>query len=206
MNAAAATPTLSAPPAPPRIGPNAVVQTLAALEELEGATRAGAIARDTDLAEVGLSSMIPEAWFVRLVEAVRAELPAARAEAVLREAGRRTAAYVATHRIPGAAKAMLKVLPGRLARPILLRAIRAHAWTFAGAGTFALEGGRIITLEGAPTCRGPGPSGARRGAYYAAAFEGLLHLADRTITVREVTCQAEGAPKCRFALDAIPPT
>ena len=39
--------------------------------------------------------MIPEAWFLETVRATRAQLPAEAAEAILREAGDRTAAYVA---------------------------------------------------------------------------------------------------------------
>jgi predicted hydrocarbon binding protein len=54
-------------------------------------------------------------------------------------------------------------------------------------------------LEGSPTCRVP-TGGRRGGAYYEAAFERLLGLAARDVHVREVACQAVGAPACRFTI------
>ena len=186
-----------------RIGPNAVIQTLRALDELER-TVATEIANAADVAKIAgwPEGLIPEAWFVRLVRATRTVLPEPRAEAVLRRAGVRTAEYVATHRIPRAVRWGLGVLPRRLSIPLLLSAFRAHAWTFAGSGEF--EAGRgwppTILLTGSPTCRAVSRT-STAGGYYEAAFEGLLRLADPTVGVRELECVAQGAPRCLFQIE-----
>lgn len=183
----------------PRIGPNSVLQSLRALAELESAQVLAAIRDRAALPDPLPDGMIPDAWFVRLVEAIRAELPDDRAEAVLQRAGAHTATYVAAHRIPRPIRALLAVLPARLGIPILLTAFRKHAWTFAGAGRFAIEGeypGTLV-LEDAPTCREHG-DGPLRGSYYAAAFEGLLRLASARVHVHEIACQGAGAARCRF--------
>ncbi len=194
-----AAPSAAAPE--PMIGPNAVLQTLRAAAELEGVEYYAAVARRANLPATDLDGMIPEAWFVRLVESLRATLPWPRSEAVLRRAGEYTADYVAENRIPAAFRRLLHALPPRLAVPLLLTAFRRHAWTFAGGGRFATEGrypGRIV-LSGCPTCR-HGPHAGQAGAYYEAAFEGLLRLAAPRVTVQEVACQARGDGDCRFSL------
>lgn len=145
--------------------------------------------------------LIPEAWFVRLIEVLRRTLPAERAEAALAEAGVRTADYVTTHRIPTPVRLLLRGLPARLAIPLLLHAFDRNAWTFAGRGEYGVEGSfpGTIVLRGAPTCRGA--SIHDHGAYYRAAFERLLHLADRRVRVREASCESRGADRCRFTIE-----
>lgn len=189
---------------PPRIGPNSVIQTLRALRELEPPEVASVVPRRAYLPEILPEGMIPEDWFLRLIRAVRSTLPNSRAEAVLRRSGQYTADYVSQHRIPALFRGLLRLLPARLGIPLLLSAFRRHAWTFAGAGCFRTEGafpGSII-LDGCPTCRdevrAPGMDPA--GAYYEAAFEGLLRLAARDVRVREVDCRANHAPRCRFEI------
>jgi len=177
-----------------RIGPNAVIQTLRALDEVPG--RAEMVARRAGLEPKATEGMIPEAWFVRLLTAVRQTLPADEAEAVLADSGRRTAEYVATHRIPRLFRVLLRRLPPRLGVPLMLRAFARHAWTFAGAGRFEAEGDTIV-LRDAPTCRGQEADHAL-GAYYAAAFEGLLSVAAPDVRVHETHCQAQGADGCHF--------
>jgi len=180
-----------------RIGPNAVLQTLRAVEELEPGVRDSVESRAA--LEPLEEGMIPERIFVQLIRAVREVLPRARAEAVLRRSGALTADYVRTHRIPAPIRATLAGLPAFLAMPLLLQAIERHAWTFAGAGTFGAEG-KMLLLDGAPTARpASGPPGTGCScAYYEGAFEGLLRLAARGVHVTEVACQASGAAKCQF--------
>jgi divinyl protochlorophyllide a 8-vinyl-reductase len=148
--------------------------------------------------------MIPEAWFIHLACSVRERLPADRSEAVLRRAGAATADYVATHRIPAPLRGALRALPVRLAIPLLLRAFERHAWTFAGGGRFTYGGAfpGTLTLAGASTCRGDaaGRVGRPAGAFYEAAFEGLLRLASPAVRVREVACQALRDPLCLFEI------
>lgn len=196
-------------PAGPQIGPNAVLQTLAALEELEGPRTADRVRAAARLPTDWPERLIPEAWFLETIRATRAQLSAEAAEAILREAGDRTAAYVAAHRIPRPFRAVLGWLPARLAVPLLLKAFAKHAWTFAGRGRFAVEGvyPGVIRLEDCPTCRDPFATDYG-GAYYEAAFAGLLRLAAPDVSVREIACLTQGAPACRFRihLSATAPT
>lgn len=208
----------------PRIGPNAVLQTLAAIEAKAGPGTREAIRRAAALPPELPPGMIPEAWFVGLVHALRQARPRAEAEAILEDAGARTAAYVARHRIPGPVRGALRLLPPRAGIPILLEAFRRHAWTFAGGGRFRVAArgpAFVLVLEDAPTC---GPTSARpaaeetsllpgmpsssddvgTGGYYAAAFEGLLRLASPRVRVREVACASRGAPACRFSVSFHP--
>ena len=182
-----------------RIGPNAVLQTLRALDELAPGERA-AVETKADLPPLD-QGMIPEVAFVRLIRAVREVLPRDRAEAVLRRAGALTADYVRSNRIPAPIRATLAGLPAFLAMPLLLQAIERHAWTFAGAGTFGTEG-KMLLLEGAPTARpeSGAPGTGCSCAYYEAAFEELLRLAARGVHVTEVACQGSGAARCQFRI------
>ncbi len=194
-----------------RIGPNAVLQTLRALRELEGEEAASDLAHGLPDPATWPAGLIPEAWFVSLVQALRGALPWDRAEDVLRRGGGYTADYVAENRIPGAARRVLRLLPARAGVALLLRAFARHAWTFAGSGRFGFEGPfpGTIFIEGCLTCRPD--SGARRGvgeggpvrhagAYYEAAFEGLLALAAPAVRVREIACGSLHGSTCRFAL------
>jgi len=188
---------------PARIGPNSVTQSLRALEELEAPEVVREVVARAALPGTWPEGLIPEAWFLRLIRALRQTLPPERAEAVLRQAGRYTADYVGRHRIPGLFRRLLAVLPARLSLPLLLAAFRRHAWTFAGSGDFRVEGpfpGTIL-LDGCPTCR---PEAAAQrppaGAYYEAAFTGLLQLAAGAARVQEVACRARGQAPCRFRI------
>jgi len=189
------------------IGPNAVLQTLRALRELEIPDATRRIVDQAYIPDPLPHGMIPEAWFVRLVGALRDTLPPARVEAVLRRSGRYTAEYVGAHRIPLAFRGVLAVLPARAAIPLLLGAFRRHAWTFAGGGRFDVTGpfpGTLV-LAGCPTCRDRArPAVAGCGAYYEAAFEGLLALAAPRARVVETACMATGAPSCRFQISLHP--
>ncbi|MEM6533907.1 MAG: bacteriochlorophyll 4-vinyl reductase [Myxococcota bacterium] len=180
-----------------RIGPNAVIQTLGALRVLEGATLAEALRTEADLPDPIPLQMIPERWFLDLVHHVRRVLPRDRAEAVLNRSGYGTADYVARNRIPSLVRLAFKILPRQIAVPLLLRAIRKHAWTFVGAGRMRLLPS-AIELADCPTCRESGQPFS--GGYYAAAFQRLLVLADPRIRVRETECVARGHGACIFTL------
>jgi divinyl protochlorophyllide a 8-vinyl-reductase len=191
---------------PARIGPNSVLQTMRALRELEAPDVARRVAAQAALPDPLPPGMIPEAWFVSLVGTLRDALPPDRAEAVQRRAGRYTADYVGNNRIPRAFRGLLAVLPARASIPLLLAAFARHAWTFAGGGRFRVEGAfpGTIVLGGCPTCRDEHAGAIGGGAYYEAAFEGLLRLAAPGVRVTEITCQARGAPACRFQISLHP--
>lgn len=130
-----------------RIGPNAVLQTVRVIEERLGDEVSAAI-----LAEAGLcglpsgESMIREAHAIALHRAIARRLPR-EAPAIARSAGWATADYIIAYRIPGPAKALLRLLPAPLAAPLLMAAIRRHAWTFVGAGRFTPHDGWSFTID-----------------------------------------------------------
>jgi divinyl protochlorophyllide a 8-vinyl-reductase len=84
---------------------------------------------------------------------------------------------------------------------LLLKAFAKHAWTFAGRGSFMVEGPYpgVIRLEDCPTCRDPFATD-HGGTYYEAAFAGLLRLATPDVSIREIACLTQGAPACRFRI------
>ncbi len=161
-----------------RIGPNAILQIAAVLED-----RRGRAALERVFARAGLSAyvaapptaMVPEREVARLHVAMAREIGDADAEAVAREAGERTALYILAHRIPGPAKRLLRLLPPRLASRLLLAAIGKHAWTFAGSAAFRAAAGPPVdlSLAGCALCRA-NLAGGRLPAFYAATFEGLF--------------------------------
>jgi divinyl protochlorophyllide a 8-vinyl-reductase len=177
------------------------MRTLQAVEERYGPEMASRLHRRAELPAHRWNALIPEIWFLDVVRELRTLLPEDEAEAVLCRAGTLTGDYVRENRVPGLFRRLLGALPPRWALPLLLRAFRRHAWTFAGSGRFRFEGAYppVLVLEGSPTCRSRGGP-ARSGSYYEAAFETLLALATPGIRVREVACEAAGDPACRFEL------
>ncbi len=144
--------------------------------------------------------MVHEDEVAALQRAVRASLSPSEAEAVLRDAGLRTGEYLLANRIPYAAQAVLKALPASVASYALLAAIRHHAWTFAGSGTFSSQAGNpaVVEIQSCPLCRGETADTPLCG-YYAAVFERLFQeLVSRRATTAEIACEAMGDPACRF--------
>lgn len=189
-----------------RIGPNAVTQLIPALRRagLEAQT-----ARLFDGAGAGdwmadpPSGMVDAARVAQVHRAVRAALPRARSEAVLAEAGRLTAEYLLANRIPRAAQAVLRCLPPAAASRLLVPAIAAHAWTFAGAGAFSAVAGApsVIEIAGNPLCAGE-RADTPVCAWHAAVFQRLFRaLVSSRTRVREVACEACGDACCRFVAD-----
>ncbi len=98
---------------------------------------------------------------------------------------------------------MLRMLPAPLACRALLAAIRRHAWTFAGSGTFVAVAGRPtrLAITGNPLCHDEPRSDTPHCAYYAATFERLFRvLVHPRSTVIEVACEARGEDACRFEI------
>lgn len=188
-----------------RIGPNAIIQTLAALRERIGASATDELLRAAGLGEYGVavpSTMVPEADVSELYRVVRLRLDGPEADLVARLAGYKTADYVLANRIPRPAQTLLRLLPPRLAAPILLASITKHTWTFAGSGAVRVRGGRPprIAIEGCPVCRGSRAQ-APACSYYAASFEGLFRaLVTARARAVEVDCEARGAPSCTFEI------
>lgn len=183
-----------------RVGPNAILQTVAALEARGGralAERVLAHAGCAGYLEATPGAMIPEHEAASVLRALPACLPPDDARAVARDAGARTGGYILRHRIPGPAQLLLRALPARLAAPILLRAMAAHAWTFAGSGRVEIAPGRParISIHANPLAV-PGCD------WHCAVFEALFRrLVSARTAVREARCCARGAAACVFVIE-----
>ena len=188
-----------------RIGPNAVIRLAEALDAVEGKAvtmRVFTAAGHGVYALVPPEAMVPEGDVTALHRRLRQDLGPLRAESVSWIAGHRTADYLLANRIPKPVQRLLKLLPDRLSAFILLKAIGAHAWTFAGTSRFSWRSGRPVTLsfEDCPLCRA---AHAERPCcpYYAATFERLFReLINADAQVAETECIATGAPACRFEI------
>lgn len=193
-----------------RIGPNAILRVMEALESESG----GSLVRDV-LARAGLgaylehppSAMVDEQEVRALHRALRESLGVPRARALGREAGRRTGDYLLANRIPAFAQSLLRILPAPLAGRLLLKAIARNAWTFAGNARFSYEPGapHRLRIAGCAICDGA-HSDAPLCDYYGATFERLFQaLVGPRCRVTEVRCQARGEPDCTFEVHARPP-
>jgi divinyl protochlorophyllide a 8-vinyl-reductase len=187
-----------------RVGPNAAIQVFAALQRRDESA-AKSVARRAGLSpwlDAPPQEMIAETDAARLHAAVRATLAPDAADAVLAEAGRTTADYLLSHRIPKLAQWALRAAPARLAAKGLARAISANAWTFAGSGRFsaAVDEAAIFEIYDNPFCAGQ-PGGRRICVWHAGVFERLFQtLVSPHAQVRETACCAANSPCCRFLL------
>jgi divinyl protochlorophyllide a 8-vinyl-reductase len=188
-----------------RIGPNAIIQTLAALRERIGASATGELLRAAGLSSYSVevpTALVPERDVTELYRALRRQIDEPEATACARLAGYKTAEYVLANRIPRPAQFILRLLPPRFAAPVLLASITKHTWTFAGSGAVTVAGGAAprIAIAGCPVCRGSHAQ-APLCSYYAASFEGLFRaLVTSRASVAEVACEASGASGCVFEI------
>jgi divinyl protochlorophyllide a 8-vinyl-reductase len=129
------------------IGPNAVLQTMWAMERQIGPAAAHEVLEVAGIDTLPTSdAMIAEAEALRLHHALAALHPD-EAEAIALAAAEGTADYIIAHRIPRPAAWLLRHLPAPLAAGALMRAIRSHAWTFIGAGAFTVTGPWSFTID-----------------------------------------------------------
>lgn len=185
-----------------RIGPNAVIQTARVLRDRYGTAQAA-----TMLAEATGRSfdtlpehMVDEAEVRALVRTCLAHLGPRQTQAVLREAGQRTAEYLMAHRIPRPVQWLLRALPAPLGARLLARAMAQHAWTFAGSGHFHVRytPAPEYTITDCPLCRGL-TLDAPVCDFYAGTFEELLtRLVRRDTCVAQVESAASGGVGCRY--------
>ena len=148
---------------------------------------------------------VAEAEVHRLHAALRAQFGLAAAGEMARAAGRRTARYLLAHRIPKPVHAVLRRLPAALVARVLLATIRRNAWTFVGSGRFTatsggLRGTALLTVQDNPLCRGlrlPVPACDFCAATFGRLFAKQAHP---HAVVREVSCEALGAPACRLEI------
>jgi divinyl protochlorophyllide a 8-vinyl-reductase len=188
------------------IGPNSVLQLIEALKvaglgdfSAQVFERAGV----SDWLANPPQSMVDERPVGRLHQAVRAMASPEQGTALMAEAGRLTADYILANRIPKPAQVVLKLLPPRLAAALLVKAISAHSWTFAGTGLFSARAGlpTVVMLVGNPLCAGeraPAPVCAWHAAVFQRLFQVLVSPNARAV---ETECEAAGGACCRFELD-----
>lgn len=129
------------------IGPNAVLQTVAVMEARLGRAETRAILDDAQIAALPSGeAMIPEVQALRLLRWLALHEPIGSLR-IAEDAGARTADYIITHRIPRPAVWLRRHLPASAAAPLLMAAIRKHAWTFIGAGTFVPQSAWRFTID-----------------------------------------------------------
>jgi divinyl protochlorophyllide a 8-vinyl-reductase len=188
-----------------RIGPNTIIQVAGVLRDRLSPSFAEAILRDATRYTLATlpSGMIDEREAQGVVRAAVQRMGAPAAAVVLREAGSRTADYLLARRIPLIAQALIRVVPRQLGLKVLLRAMTANAWTFAGSGHFHVEpAGRTpeLVFDDCAMCRGMHEA-IPMCEFYAGTFERLISvLVAPNAQVREVECMAQGASACRFQL------
>ena len=157
--------------APSRIGPNSIIQTVAALEAAYGKTKTEALLR-----KIGQGylignlpkEMVEEAKFHSLAFALQKEI--GDTAAILKDAGERTARYLLKVRIPGIFQQVVKLLPPRPAFRLFLFAISKNAWTFAGSGEFSYTMNRPPEI----TVKVTFPTHPVVGNFYLGTFTALL--------------------------------
>jgi divinyl protochlorophyllide a 8-vinyl-reductase len=193
----------AAPHTAHRIGPNAIVQLAHTLCAHHGrAVAAGLLGESTSYTLEALpEAMVNEVEVQYFVQHCMASLGHMQGLAALHEAGARTATYLMAHRIPRMAQLAMRITPPRLALRMLLRAMQAHAWTFAGSGQFTVrqhQWGATLEFRHCAMCRGL-TAHAPVCAFYAGTFQQLIRqLVQPTALVQEVRCCAMGHDCCRF--------
>jgi divinyl protochlorophyllide a 8-vinyl-reductase len=189
----------------PTIGPNAIIQLIAAARALGLEREVRSI---FTLAGEGAwlltppAAMVDEQRVIRVHHAVHAVLTPFEASRLLTDAGVRTADYLLANRIPRPVQAMFRIMPRPVGGKVLSAAIRSHAWTFAGSGRFRVIPGPSVTFEiaGNPFCDGYQSIGPAC-VWHLAVFERLfMALISPDIRAGETACVAAGDPCCRFEL------
>lgn len=185
------------------IGPNAILQMVPVLDQLGGLKLRTEILTSAGIFELPSGEeMVPEGPAARLHAEVRRALPDM-APALSWAAGRATADYILARRIPGKAQWLLKRLPSPVSAWLLARAIREHAWTFAGSGQFNLVSKYCFEIIDNPVVReetSDHPLCDWHAAVFARLFQVLVHP---DFVCEEVACTAQSGHACRFELSRI---
>jgi divinyl protochlorophyllide a 8-vinyl-reductase len=188
-----------------RIGPNAIIQLVEALRDQRGVTEArrllGAVGQDAYFDQPP-SHMVPQTEVVALHHQLFDTVGREEFKRISAQAGRRTGDYLLDHRIPKAVQWVLRRLPDALAARVLSNAIKKHAWTFAGSGTFSYQyqSGLVFSITGNPIAAGL-RSEVPMCDYYAATFERIFRvIVNDAWRVVERSCEACGDAACVFQI------
>lgn len=181
-----------------KIGPNSVIQLGETVVERMGETAARALylnAGVPHLLERPPDAMIDERVPAALFSCLFDLFPE-NATDVAQDAGRRTADYIIAHRIPRVAQIVLRLCPRAVAAGLLLKAIRQHAWTFAGSGVCHVHPGapHLLSIK-------DNPLAMPNCAWHRAVLEQLFNrLIAKGAKVRHTACCIDGATDCRFEI------
>ncbi|WP_413721017.1 bacteriochlorophyll 4-vinyl reductase [Silicimonas sp. MF1-12-2] len=185
---------------PGLVGPNAVVQLAAALEEMIGQQEARSFFSYQGLEslfDTPPGEMIDQRIPARLMRALWDHFPDEMASTIASSAGRKTADYVIAHRIPWIAKASFHIVPRSVAASLLMNAIHRNAWTFAGSGICEVsrDPAHLISIR-------ENPLALPNCAWHVAVFERLFRrLVHRDAKVRHLTCCRDTDKACQFVID-----
>ena len=178
-----------------QVGPNAIIQTAAALTALIGIDAQRTVFRCAGLSrylERMPDGMVPQDEAARLFATVLSSLPHRDARRVLRHAGMLTGRYLLANRIPVPAKRLLRTLPDALSARLLISAIGRSAWTFAGSGVFRCTRGRRLSIAIAAN-----PLAIPGCPWHMGVFQELFRdLVSATASVRHSACCANGDGVC----------
>ena len=182
-----------------KVGPNAIIQLADVLADRIGLDERAAALRAAGLAHYlacDPERMTDEREAAALHKVVQARLPQEWDE-LSWEAGERTAGYLLEHRIPKPAQWLLKRLPPAWSARLLLRAISAHAWTFAGSGAFSARIERdAIVIEIAQN-----PIAMPSCPWHRGVFTRLFReLVSPRVLVLQERCCAQGERACIFRI------
>lgn len=182
-----------------KVGPNAIIQLADVLADRLGLEERAAALRAAGLAKYLAADperMTDEREAAALHRAVQARQPRDWDE-LSWEAGERTAEYLLANRIPKGAQWLLRRMPAAWSAWMLLRAIRSHAWTFAGSGAFSAgmeRGGVVIAIAANPIAMPGCP-------WHRGVFTRLFReLVSPRVMVRQEACCAHGAQACTFVI------
>lgn len=182
------------------VGPNAIIQTARAIQAVKDLATVHQVFETAGLARYLTSPpsrMVPEDDAMVLFDAVRRQLSAPEADAVLADAGRRTARYIIAHRIPRPIAHLLRLVPSEVGARILIKAIERHAWTFAGSGSVRIQRGRSVALSITDN-----PLATPGCPWHTATLQELFRgLVSRPTRVYHSACCARGDSLCRFDFD-----
>jgi len=182
-----------------KVGPNAIIQLADVLADRLGREERAAALRAAGLAKYLAADperMTDEREAAALHLVVQVRQPRDWDE-LSWEAGTRTAEYLLEHRIPKGAQWLLRRLPPAWSARLLLRAIRAHAWTFAGSGAFSarMERGAVVVTIAANPIAMPGCP------WHRGVFTRLFaELVSPRVLVRHEACCAGGGKACTFLI------
>ena len=183
---------------PSRIGPNSIIQTVAALEAKYGKSKTENILRKIGQGYIVGNlpkEMVEESKFHSLVIALQKEIGDGPTAAILKESGERTAKYLLKVRIPGIFQKFLKLLPRRPAFKLFLFAISKNAWTFAGSGEFTYSMNQPPEI----TVNVTFPSHPVVGNFYLGTFNALLQeLVNPATKIKPDIRKENGSIRCHY--------